>query len=101
MSNSKKELKCNYETKSSNESLFRGKMNFSNQIKYNYAHKERCFVEYDDFNTNRIENILLKSTLELLYKKTISSKNKMDIKTLLNSFQDVNTSDNYKKILIK
>ena len=93
----KKGLKCNYETKSSNESLFRGKMNFSNQIKYNYAHKERCFVEYDDFNTNRIENILLKSTLELLYKKTISSKNKMDIKTLLNSFQDVNTSDNYKK----
>lgn len=93
----KKGLKCNYETKSSNESLFRGKMNFSNQIKYNYAHKERCFVENDDFNTNRIENILLKSTLELLYKKTISSKNKMDIKTLLNSFQDVNTSDNYKK----
>lgn len=93
----KKGLKCNYETKSSNESLFRGKMNFSNQIKYNYAHKERCFVEYDDFNTNRIENILLKSTLELLYKKTISSKNKMDIKTFLNSFQDVNTSDNYKK----
>ena len=88
-------LKCNYETIQSNETTFKGKMKFSGQIKYNYAHKERCFVEYDEFNTNRAENKLLKATLLHLYRHTGSSKNKNDIKTLLNSFVDVDSSVDY------
>ena len=88
-------LKCNYETIQSNETTFKGKMKFSGQIKYNYAHKERCFVEYDEFNTNRAENKLLKATLLYLYRHTGSSKNKNDIKTLLNSFVDVDSSVDY------
>ena len=92
----KRGLKCNYETIQANESVFKGKMVFAAQIKYNYAHKECSFVEYDDFNTNRAENRILKSTLYYLYKKTTSIKNKTDIKTLLNAFTDVELSSNYK-----
>ena len=88
----KRGLKCDYETIQSNESVFKGKMIFTGQIKYNYAHKERSFVEYDEFNTNRAENKILKSTLGYLYKNTTSSKNKSDIKTLLNAFSDVDES---------
>ena len=91
----KKGLKCDYETIQSNENIFKGKMVFAGQIKYNYAHKERSFVEYDEFNTNRAENKILKSTLRYLYKNTKSSKNKSDIKTLLNAFSDVNESTDY------
>ena len=88
----KRGLKCDYEAVQSNESLFKGKMVFAGQIKHNYAHKERSFVEYDEFNTNRAENRILKSTLSYLYKSTTSSKNKSDIKTLLNVFSDVDES---------
>ena len=91
----KRGLKCDYETIQSNESVFKGKMVFAGQIKHNYAHKERSFVEYDAFNTNRAENKILKSTLGYLYKHTTSSKNKSDIKTLLNAFSDVDESKDY------
>lgn len=91
----KRGLKCDYETIQSNESVFKGKMVFVGQIKHNYAHKERSFVEYDEFNTNRAENKILKSTLSYLYKNTTSSKSKSDIKTLLNAFSDVDESKDY------
>lgn len=88
-------LKCNYESIQDNLNVFKGKMLFSKQIKHNIIHKEKFFVEYDEFNTNRAENKLLKSTLLYLYKKTTSNKNKNDIRTLLNSFVDVSESTNY------
>lgn len=92
----KRGLKCDYETLQSNGNVFKGKMIFSGQIKYNYAHKERCFVEYDEFNANRAENKILKATLNYLYKNTSSSRNKADIKTLLSAFNEVDESKDYK-----
>lgn len=97
----KRGLKCDYETIKSNENVFKGKMVFAVQIKHNYAHKERSFVEYDEFNTNRAENKILKSTLSYLYKCTTSSRNKSDIKTLLNAFNSVDESNEYKSDFAK
>ncbi len=97
----KRGLKCDYETIQSNENVFKGKMVFAGQIKHNYAHKERSFVEYDEFNTNRPENKILKSTLSYLYKCTTSSRNKSDIKTLLNAFNSVDESNDYKSDFAK
>ncbi len=91
----KRGLKCTYDTVEENSNRFKGKMIFSKQIKFNFAHKERSYVEYDEFNTNRPENRLIKSTLSLLYRQTKSSKNKTDIKTLLNAFSEVPESVNY------
>ncbi len=92
----KRGLKCDYETIQANGNVFKGKMIFSGQIKRNFAHKERCYVEYDEFNTNRAENKILKATLSYLYKNTTSSRNKTDIKTLLNAFNEVDESQDYK-----
>lgn len=91
----KRGLKCDYEIIQSNENVFKGKMVFASQIKYNYAHKERNFIEYNEFNVNRAENKILKATLRYLYKSTTSSKNKSYIKTLLNAFSDVDESKDY------
>lgn len=91
----KRGLKCNYETVQSNESLFKGKMLFAKQLKHNIIHKEKSYVEYDVFNVNRAENRLIKATLQYLYRVSASNKNKTDIKTLLCSFVDVETSLNY------
>lgn len=92
----KRGLKCDYETRQSNGNVFKGKMIFSGQIKYNYAHQERCFVEYDEFNTNRAENKIIKAALNYLYKTTSSSRNKADIKTLLSAFNEIDESKDYK-----
>ncbi len=97
----KRGIKSGYETIQSNEKVFKGKMKFDGQIRYNAGHKERCYVEYDDFNVNRSENRLLKATLIYLNKQSNSSKNKKDIKTLLNNFTEVDASTDYDKDFAK
>lgn len=97
----KRGLKCSYETIEGNATFFRGKMKFSQQIKLNHSHKERNYVEYDAFTINRPENRLLRATLEYLYKHSVSSKNRNDIKSLLNSFTEVDASIDYKSDFTK
>lgn len=92
----KRGFKCSYETVEENISFFKGKMLFSEQIKRNCSHKERSYVEYDEFTVNRPENKLLKAALLYLYKRTASSKNRNDIKILLNAFSNVEISTDYK-----
>ena len=88
----KRGLKCNYETIEENATFFRGKMKFSQQIRHNYIHKERSYVEYDVFTVNRPENRLLKAALQHLYRHSTSSKNRNDLKLLLNAFGEVEAS---------
>ncbi len=92
----KRGLKCSYEAIENNETFLKGKVLFSRHIKYNHAHKEKTYIEYDEFTTNRPENKLIKATLEFLYLRSNSSKNKSDIKTLMNSFSEVKASENLK-----
>ncbi len=92
----KRGLKCGYETIEENASFFKGKMLFDQQIKYNHSHKERSYVAYDAYTANRPENRLLKAALQYLYKQTTSSRNKSDLKTLLNAFASVEVSVDYK-----
>ena len=92
----KRGLKCSYETIEENTTFFKGKMKFSQQIKFNHSHKERSYVEYDAYTVNRPENRLLKATLLYLYKHSTSSRNKNDIKALLNIFSEVEASTDFK-----
>lgn len=91
----KRGLKWNYETVQANEKVFKGRLKVAEHVGVNYAHRERCYVEYDEFNVNRVENKLLKSTLLYLYRHSGSSKNRNDIKTLLNCFVGVEESADY------
>lgn len=97
----KRGLKRNYEAIEENTGFFKGKLKFSQHIKLNHSHKERSFVEYDVFSVNRPENRLLKSTLLYLYKHSKSSRNRTDIKSLLNSFAEVAPSVDYKNDFAK
>ena len=92
----KRGLKCSYESIEENAHFFKGKMLFSQQMKYNHSHKERSYVAYDAYTANRPENRLLKACLLCLYKQTTSSRNKNDLKTLLNVFAAVDASTDYK-----
>ena len=91
----KRGLKGGYIPIEENSSFYRGKIKFTQQIKFNCVHKERCYIEYDDYNANRPENRLLKAALLSLYRYSSSSKNRKNIKILLNIFSPVETSVNY------
>ncbi len=90
-------LKCNYESVQENLNVLKGKLIFSEHIKHNLVHKERFFAEHDEYNANRPENRLIKSTLQYLYTKSKSAKNRNNIKILLDAFADISVSGNYDK----
>ena len=90
----KKGLKSGYETVEDNLNVCKGKIDFNNQLKYNLVHKEKFYVRYDEFNNNLPENRLIKSTLQYLFRFSTSSKNKADLKTLLNIFENIDASAN-------
>lgn len=96
----RKGLLRGYETVCGNEKFYKGKMLFREQFIRNGIHKERFFVEFDEFNANRSENKLLKSTLLMLSRKSVSAANQADIRTLLSSFSEIIPSQDHEKDFI-
>ncbi|NPA10671.1 MAG: McrC family protein, partial [Epsilonproteobacteria bacterium] len=81
----KKGIKHNYITKEENQAFLKGKLKIKEQIKYNFIHKERFYVEYDEYLPNILENRVIKTTLLKLNKIS----NQKRIKKLLFVFDEV------------
>jgi len=88
-------FKSTYVEHEDNETFFKGKLLISQQLKTNYTHAEKFYVQYDEFNINRPANRLIKATLELLLRTTSNWGNKKDIRTLLTYLDTVRSSTNY------
>ena len=91
----KKGLKSAYNLKRENLNICKGKKLIKEQLKYNYVHVERFYCEYDEYNLNRPENKIIKSTLLKLEKITSLPDNSKSIKQLLAFFEVVEPSINY------
>ncbi|WP_196427128.1 McrC family protein [Paenibacillus woosongensis] len=85
-------LKSDYREHRDNEPFFKGKLQFAQHIKHNAGHKERFFVEYDEYNMNRAENRLIKATIGLLMKVSRNTRNQKDLYALLTAFDNIDTS---------
>ena len=92
----KKGIKSDYISKEENLKFLKGKLKISEQIKYNTIHKERFFVQYEEFISDRIENRLIKTTLQFLYKKSKLNKNQQRIREFLFVFNEMGISHNIK-----
>ena len=90
-------IKSAYISNEDNLRFYKGKLIVSEHIKRNIVHKERFYVEYDEYQVNRVENRLIKSTLLKLQKMSSSSENMKEIRQLLTAFDMVETSLNYQK----
>lgn len=88
-------LKSEYISKEDNQFFLKGKLKFKEHIKQNYIHKERFYVEFDEYLQDRVENRLLKSTVKLLLKKTNDYENKRNLRQQLFIFDEVSLSSNY------
>lgn len=92
----KKGIKSDYITKEENLKFLKGKLLIGQQIKHNTIHKERFYVEYQEFLSDRVENRLIKTTLNYLYKKSKSNKNQQRIREFLFVFDEMKLSHNIK-----
>ena len=97
----KKGIKSDYVTLEDNLNFLKGKLNINEQIKRNSIHKERFYVEYNEFLSDIKINRIIKSTLKFLYKKSNFNKNQQKIRELLFMFDEVSTCDDYKNFFEK
>ena len=97
----KQGLKSSYSELQENERYFRGKLVVSEDIRQNIANKSRFFIKYDEFNPDRPENRLIKSTLGLLRRLSSNSNNQKDLYRLFLLFEDVDFSANVTSDFIK
>lgn len=93
----KRGIKSDYISNEDNLSVYKGKLNVSRHITLNAAHKERFYMMFDEYQVNRPENKLIKTTLLKLLSITRNTDNAREIKQLLYSFELVEESDNYEK----
>ena len=93
----KRGIKSNYIGNEDNLSVYKGKLNTSKHITLNAAHKERFYMVFDEYQVNRPENKLIKSTLLKLLNISRNTDNTREIRQLLYSFELVEESDNFEK----
>ena len=93
----KQGLKSGYIEKEDNLHFYKGKLIANEHIRQNLSHKERFYLRYDEFNPNRPENKLIKSTLIKLSKMTSSAENSKEIRQILTGFELVEPSRNIEK----
>ena len=77
-----------------NEPTIRGRINFSQNLRYNHSHQERVYVEYQLFGNDMPANRLIKTTVELLSKYSRNQKNRSDLNRIRSEMDEVPVSKN-------
>ena len=93
----KKGIKSDYVGFEDNLFYLKGKLLINEQIKRNSVHKERFYVQYDEYNQNRAENRLIKSTLKLLSNISRDFDNQRKIRQYLEHMNWIELSLNIDK----
>lgn len=93
----KKGIKSNYHSTEQNRFYLKGKLLFSQNIKYNLAHQERFYTRADEYSPDIPQNRLIKNTLELFSKIPLSAKTQNLLRECRFIFDDIPLSKNIDK----
>jgi 5-methylcytosine-specific restriction enzyme subunit McrC len=93
----KKGIKADYLSKEENSSFLKGKIKLKSHLQKNLFNKERFYIEFDEYSSNRVENKLIKTTLKKLYQVSSSLNNKQKLREFIFVFDDVDSSKNINK----
>ena len=93
----------NYIREEDNLNYLRGKLLFTQNLKYNIANNTKFYCEFDEFSENCVLNQLLYYVAACLYTISKNSKNKQLLKMITDYFCDIKLIkfDNYKCEKIK
>ena len=97
----KRGIKSDYVSLEQNRRFLKGKLLFSENLRQNFAHKERFFTSSDEFTSDIAPNRLIKSTLLLLASLNFSAKTSQKIAQSRFVFDEISPSKNYDKDFAK
>ena len=92
----KRGIRKDYVSIEENRHFLKGKLLFNENLKYNFAHKERFYTAFDEFSPNIAPNRLIVSTLHFFKKQNFSQKTKERLNQLLFIFEEIPPSHNIK-----
>ena len=93
----KKGLKSDYIVREENRNFLKGKLLLNENLKLNFAHKERFFTSSDEFSVNIVSNRIIKSTLELLNTQNLSTNTSAKLMQMRFIFADISPSQHIAK----
>lgn len=97
----KKGIKSDYVAVEQNRHFLKGKLLWTQNLKYNFAHKERFFTQSDEFISDIAPNRLIVSTLLFLSGQNFSPKTDARIKQSRFVFEAIKPSQNIDKDFAK
>ena len=89
-----KGLLYNYIDINENINIFKGKLDINNHIKYNFSHKEKFFMKFDEFSISSLENSIIKLTIQKLKKISVNSKNKDNLNKISHHLESISILPN-------
>ena len=89
-----KGLLYNYIDINENINVFKGKLDINNHIKYNFSHKEKFFMKFDEFSISSLENSIIKLTIQKLKKISVNSKNKDNLNKISHHLESISILPN-------
>ncbi len=84
-----KGIRSNYITKEENATFLKGKLKLAEHIRRNLADKSHFFIQHDEYLQNRIENRIIRTAIEFLYRKSSDTANKKRLLEFLFVFNDI------------
>lgn len=78
-----------YVRKEENLNYLKGKIKFSENIRYNYTNQAKFYCEYDEFSENNLLNQLFLFVSTCLYNISNNSYNKKTLKFIINYYSDI------------
>ena len=81
----------NYIREEDNLNYLKGKIKFSENIRFNCVNKAKFYCEYDEFSENNILNQLFLYVATCLYEISKNSENKRVLKLITDYFSDIKT----------
>lgn len=93
----KKGLKSDYIVREENRKFLKGKLLFDENLKLNFAHKEKFFTSSDEFSANIAPNRIIKSTLGFLSTQNLSAKTSTKLTQARFIFTDISPSQHIAK----
>ncbi len=91
-----KGIKSNYVSIQENARFLKGKLKTGINLRKNFIHKERFFVEYDEYLPDIPENRLIKTALDFLVNVSKSYSNVKELIKFLFVFSSINKSSDVK-----
>jgi len=88
----KRGMRSDYNTQQDNRFALRGKLLMASHLRYNVCRRDRFFIEFDEFSSNRPENRLLHAALQRVLAWTASPSNQQLARELCFVFADVPVS---------